>query len=283
MKRRSVLKKQAVKRKRTKNPFSGLWMTLRVIGSLSLKCALLLIGVVGISLLFLFLYQYLLTSPHIRLERVLVKGVDKELKEELMDISQLSSDMSLLAINLKELKERMERHPWVKSIEMEKRFPHTLIIHVEREVPRALVALEKLFYMNNQGRVFKEVEQIDDMNYPVITGVSKDPVHRLEQLTLAAHILDLLESESGPWSLKELSEIHLNTKGSVSLYSTSMQAVVKLRGKELDIKKGELKKVVTHLRSTGLIHMVKRIDLNYRNGVVVSFKEDKSGPGKTRS
>jgi hypothetical protein len=35
---------------------------------------------------------------------------------------------------------------------------------------------------------------------------------------------------------------------------------------------GELKRVVEHLNETGRIPMVKKINLNYREGAVVSFK-----------
>ena len=38
-------------------------------------------------------------------------------------------------------------------------------------------------------------------------------------------------------------------------------------------KKDELIKIVEHLNRTGRIHMVKSIDLDFRDGAVVSFKE----------
>jgi hypothetical protein len=57
----------------------------------------------------------------------------------------------------------------------------------------------------------------------------------------------------------------------MSLYSTSLSAVVMINGKELGEKKDKLKKVVTHLRRKGLIHTVKKIDMNHSSGAVVSF------------
>jgi len=272
MKRKSILNKQVVKRKREKNS-SKVWRFIRRVCSFSFKLSLLLIGLAALSMLFLSLYQYLLTSPHIRLEQVIVTGVDEGLKRELHEISQLSTDMSLLGINLNELKQKIETHPWIRSVEMEKRFPHTLIIQAEKEVPRALVAVDKLSFMNRWGTIFKEADQTDDMDYPVITGVSQIGSDRGEQLKFAARILDILESETGPWSLEKLSEINVNRNGDISLYSISMRAVINIKGSELETKRGELNKIVRHLKRTGLIHMVKAIDLNHRNGAVVSFKK----------
>ena len=66
-----------------------------------------------ISLLFLYLYENLLTSPYIRLERVIVDGVDGKLKHALLKMSELKPDTSLLSVRLDELKQRIEEHPWI--------------------------------------------------------------------------------------------------------------------------------------------------------------------------
>ncbi|MFC1532715.1 cell division protein FtsQ/DivIB [Thermodesulfobacteriota bacterium] len=272
MKRRSILEKQSVKRKGPKD-LSRFWKVIRLVTSLSFKLSLLLAGMISVSLLFLYLYQYLITSPYMRLERVIVTGVKGEIKSELIELSELSTDLSMLAIDSNKKKEAMERHPWVRSVELEKRFPHTLVIRAEKEVPRALVAFDNLSYMNRYGEIFKEVEKADNKNYPVITGILKKGSNRDELLMLASRVLDLFESETGAWSYNELSEIHINKDGNIAIYSVSLPAVIKMGSRELDIKKDELKKIVKHLKKTGRINMVKVIDLNYRYGAVVSFKK----------
>jgi cell division protein FtsQ len=272
MKRKSILDRQSVKKRNPKGP-SRFWKVIRLVTSLSFKISLLLVGMVSISLLFLYLYQYLITSPYLKLERVIVTGIDEETKRELIEMSGLNTDLSLLAINLNKIKGDLETHPWVRSVDLEKRFPHTLNIKVEKEIPRALVVLERLSYMNRWGKIFKEVGQEDGKDYPVITGISKTGGVREEQLEIASLVLDLFESETGAWSHKELSEIHVSEDGDVSLYSVSLPAVIKMGRRELNIKKNELKKIAKHLRQTGRIHMVKVIDLNYRDGAVVSFKK----------
>lgn len=271
MKRRSILERQSVK-KRSPNGLSRFWKLVRVFTSISFKVSLLFIGMISLSLLFLYLYQYLITSPQIKLEQVIIKGVDEDIKRELMDLSGLNSDQSLLTVNLNGIKEKIEEHPWVRTADLEKKFPHTLIIRVEKEIPRALVSLDGLFFVNRWGKIFKEAELWDDKDYPIITGIPLTGEKRDEALKTASLVLDLLESETGTWSLKELSEIHINKDGNISLYSLSLPAVIKMGQGELEVKKEELKKIIAHLNKTGNIHMVKAIDLNYRGGAVVSFK-----------
>lgn len=270
MRKKTILRQKTVKKKRP-GSFLRVWLLVRGLGSFSIKCSLFFIGLIGLSVMFLSAYQYILSSPYIRLEEVVIKGVEEDLKNEILKLSDLNSDMSLFAININELRRRLEKHAWIRSVELEKRFPHTLIIKAEKETPRALVSLEKIFYMNRRGELFTEVTHYDDMDFPVITGLNKDLRNREEKLKLAAHILDSLESETGPWSLKELSEIHLSKQGDVFLYSVSIPAVVSINGRKIEDKKGELSKIVKHLRQKGLIYTVKRIDLNYKSGAVVSF------------
>jgi cell division protein FtsQ len=272
MKRKTILKQQYVKRKNG-GRFSELWRRTCSVGSWCLKVSALLTGLAGISLLFVTLYSYLLTSPYIRLEHVEIVGVDEEMRKDLRERAGLNFELSLLAINVDEVQRRLEKHPWVRAVEVEKQFPHALLIRVEKEEPRALVVAEKLYYMNRFGKMFKAVGADEAVDFPIITGVSADELDRQKQVGFSMQVLQLMESQKDPWSLKNLSEIHVKKDGDVSLYFSFLPAVVKLRAQNLESKMEELRRVVEHLNRTGRIHTVKAIHLNYGEGAVVSFKK----------
>ncbi len=270
MKRSPILKRQAIRRNKLKTQ-SNVGKLTRFVFSFSFKLTILLVALVTVSLIFLFLYNLLLTSPYMKLETVIITGVDEKVKDELLKMSSLSAEMSLLAIHLNDLKRRLERHPWIRSVEVEKRFPHTIQIRAEQEVPQAIVALDTLTYMNRWGSVFKEVHFEDNTDYPIITGISEDEKEMVKQLQLAARVLSALESETGPWTPANLAEVHVGQNGNICLYSVSFPMVLKMRGTDIEGKKDHLRRIFTHLEKTGLIHTVKTIDLNCQNGVVVSF------------
>lgn len=272
MKRNTVLKQQHVKRKRA-GRYSELWRKACSVGAWCLKITVLLTGLAGISVLFVVLYSYLLTSPHIRLERAEIVGADEGMKKELQEMSGLNFELSLLAIDVEEVQKKLEKHPWVKAVEVEKQFPHGLFIRVEKEEPRALVVAEKLYYMNRSGKIFKEVGLKEAVDFPIVTGISADPQDRQKQVGFSMQVLQFLETQKDPWSLKNLSEIHVKKDGDVSLYFSFLPAAVKLRAQNLESKMEELKRVVEHLNSSGRIHTVKAIHLNYGEGAVVSFKK----------
>jgi cell division protein FtsQ len=272
MKRHSILDRQSVKKRDSKSP-SRFWGIIRLVSSLSLRVFLLLTGVISLSLLFVYLYGYLASSPYIRLEQVIVTVVDEDIRQDLIEMSGLNPDSSMLSINLNEIKEKMERHPWIKSVDLEKRFPHTLLINAEKETAAAMVLLDRLTYMDSSGRLFKYVEQEDDRDYPLITGISKAGGVREKQLKTAAAVLDLFRTETGAWSHRELSEIHISEDCDVSVYSTSLPTVIRMGRDALEAKMDELKRITRHLNEAGKMRMVRMIDLNYRDGAVVSFND----------
>ncbi|UCF86205.1 MAG: FtsQ-type POTRA domain-containing protein, partial [Desulfobacteraceae bacterium] len=141
MKKKSALRNHPVKRKKKKSSFAVFGAVHRVVAGL-LKISFVFALVALISVGFLYLYHYLIASPYMKLQEVKVEGVDSELRHELIQASGLHSDLSLLAINLNSLKEKLTKHPWVRSVNLERRFPHTLIVQAEKETPWALVVID---------------------------------------------------------------------------------------------------------------------------------------------
>ncbi|MFC1494428.1 cell division protein FtsQ/DivIB [Thermodesulfobacteriota bacterium] len=272
MKRKPVLYRQSVKRKRPMN-YSEALRVVRLLTSFSLKIICLFIGVVSISILFLYLYQYLVSTPYIKLREVSIEGVDDGLKRELIELADLDSELSLLTLNLDEMKKKMESHPWVRTVELEKSFPHLLRIKAEREKPLAIVALDRLFYMNRWGVAFKEIDYSDNKDYPVITGISEQDHNREDYMEIAAGILTIFENDMGVWSINNISELHFNNIDKVSLYSTELPVVLKMGSSKLALKKKKLGEIIALLKRSGRINLVKAIDLNYEDMAVVSYKK----------
>ena len=277
MKRRAILVNRPVKRKRHRPYIFPVFSVVHRIGSGMVKVFILATVIAVISVSFLSLYHYLLSSPYMKLERVEVDGVKEKIRDELIEACGLSSDLSLLALNLNKLKQEMEGHPWVRSVRLERRFPHSLIVQAEEERPLGVVVMDKLYYINRQGEIFKEVSQTEGVDFPLVTGVDREGSKRREQLRRAVYVMRALESVEGPWSLNQLSEVNVKEDEIFSLYYKNMGAEIKLMGSYLVGKMGRLRKVARHLREAGRIDQVHKIDLSYTDGVVVSFRDGIKG------
>ncbi|OQY49809.1 MAG: hypothetical protein B6240_02720 [Desulfobacteraceae bacterium 4572_87] len=247
---------------------------IRSIGSGMLKVFGFLSVLSVVSLTFVMLYNYLLTSPYMKLENVEIHGVDEGIKNELLQMCGLTSKQGLLSLKLESLRKTIEKHPWVKTATVERKFPHSLIVHVEKEDPVILVLLDQLFYMNGQGQLFTPVLPDEEVDFPILTGLRGTETDQRKKLEQTVHVLNVLEEEEGHWSIQNLSEMHLNKNGGISLYFNHIQAAINISLENPGPHMEGLKQVTKHLNKSGKINLVTRIDLNHVDGAVVSFKKN---------
>lgn len=261
-------------RKPGKKPWRTMSLRSRAAGawSLILRTGAVLCGIGVLSLLFVWGYHYAVESPHLILTDIQVNGVDEPLRGELLLSTGLAGNVSLLSLNLNQLRKTVEAHPWVSHAQVERRFPHSLHITVEKEIPAAVVVLDRLFYMNVAGQIFKTLDMYDPVDFPFVTGVSKLAAESRDQLRQAAHVIAAVAREEPPWSLEGLSEIHMGGDGRVSLYYRHLNAEIRMAWNGVEGNMSGLKKVVSHLRMNGRLGRVAAIDFNQENGAVVSMK-----------
>ena len=105
---RSVLKKQSVRKKRENRSSKTFIKAVSLVGSATVRVFVIFALICVISFSFLALYRYIVTSPYMRLEEVVLKGVDQKMKREIVQAGGLNSGLSLFALNLHEIKQMMK-------------------------------------------------------------------------------------------------------------------------------------------------------------------------------
>jgi cell division protein FtsQ len=270
MKRSFLLRRQRIAR-RPRNVFHRLWRltALFCAGVLRVFLVFLILGVVSVCLV--FVYNYFVSSPFFKLRQVDIRGPSPEMRRELIQACGLDQDVSLLTLDLDQVRARMEGHPWVRTAAVERRFLDTLIVEIEAEKPCAIVLLDKPYYVNRHGEIFKELDSQDLADYPIVTGLSATGEAAQEELRGVIALLEELEPMGSEVSLERLSEVHLRAGGDLSLYFKDLRAEIKLTGERQGHKLAMLRKVVAHLKQSGRIQEVIAIDLDHRDGAAVSL------------
>jgi cell division septal protein FtsQ len=99
---------------------------------------------------------------------------------------------NLFKLDLLSIEQRVKKHPWVKAVQLHKRFPQTLAIEVVLRQPRALLQGEKgqMSYVDADGNVFGKVNLAVQPDLPLLSG-AMDLSKRIGSL----HLLDLWDSE----------------------------------------------------------------------------------------
>lgn len=273
MKRASVLDNQSVKRDRKRA--KGLLLFRRTLGQLGfglIKVFLFLLVLGALSFAFISVYQFLSTSPYFRLRNIVVTGVNDDLKEQLIKLSGITEMGNLLSLDLAAIKKNIQRHPWIKSVFLTKRFPHTLYIEAENEESAAVVLLgEKMHLMDTEGVVFKDVERDDCIDFPVVTGLSAGDKKNETYLKRVASFLNVLHRGDTPLSAQELSEIHMGEDGTLMVYFNELPFKVFFGKGDFVRKIDALKHIIEHLQAAHRLYQARSIDLDYDLRAVVAF------------
>ena len=232
--------------KRTKGPFK--WILGGILTFL--VCFLIWMGV--------------LHSGYFTLQKIEVVGDFKQLTSEaIIKASKMGLGENLFRIPLKSIEKNVSELSWVMSVAVRRQTPHTLWIYVKEQKPKALLLADRLYFISEEGVVFKEVEKESNRDLPVLTGLSKS-----EPLTSAMQLVNFLESNAD-FELFGLSEIHYNEATGFSIVTLSGPMEVKLGKKDFESKITRLKWMWPEFSAK--LGRVRGIDLDYEDKVFVKL------------
>ena len=115
--------------------------------------------------------EYLLTHPYFAVREVKVLGAEKLKGADIVVMSGLGPNTRIWSIDPAVLEERVRQHPWVKRVVVRRELPARLVITIEEWKAGGIVALDQLYYVADNGVIFKAVDEGDSVDYPFITGL----------------------------------------------------------------------------------------------------------------
>ena len=268
------VRRQRRKRRTQKPGQSGLWAWVVRAGRGALSAA----TVASLAFLGYTVYQYFQHSGQLHLGEVKIMGCMNIGESELLDLAKIDFRSNLLNLDLQEVSRLLAQHPWVEKAKVRRDFSgKALIIEVQERIPRALILLDELYLMDRNGEIFKKAELKEKMDLPILTGVTlqewkqKDP-RTMELLQQALELLGHLEGRK-VFSLRDVSEVHLNRKKELTLYTLQGGVPIHFGSGDYADKLNRLEKVLPDLRSK--LKSVESLTLNYPKKVVVKMKEGK--------
>jgi hypothetical protein len=129
---------------------------------------------------------------------------------------------NLLALDLREAEQRLLADPWVRSVRMSRKLPHTVRIQLVEHEAAALASLDgEMYLVSADGEPFKAWQAGDVHDLPVLTGVTSEAIAKdrpgaVARLAMGLNVLN--HYERLPVShVQRAQEVNLGQDGSVVL------------------------------------------------------------------
>ncbi|HEU4949175.1 MAG TPA: FtsQ-type POTRA domain-containing protein, partial [Candidatus Deferrimicrobiaceae bacterium] len=159
-------------------------------------------------------FTWLKRSPLFTIRTVDMNRCANVSMEEVWVILRGRGAGNLWSVPVREVVRRLSAHPWVRSVSVRKSFPDRLVVRIEEMKPVAMVNLDALHYLDEEGRPFKRLTAYDRKNLAIVTGFSRQELLRKDPVTLRdlRKTLDLLQGVEAGALRQNVSEIHFDAQ-----------------------------------------------------------------------
>jgi cell division protein FtsQ len=172
----------------------------------------LLIGYIALFFMLILCIIYF-QSPLSNIAKIEVQGNEHLADEQIIQLSGLTRNKSFWKVKNEDVEKKVGKHPEIKNVHVQKRFPNKIVITVEERKRIAYVFdKQKFFPILENGRVLTSTkEKIIASDAPILMGWKKGE----EIQEMAAQLAKLPDS-----ILNLISEIHHTPRSSDRLHIT---------------------------------------------------------------
>jgi cell division septal protein FtsQ len=211
--------------------------------------------------------------PYFNLQQIDVTGNRRLSHDEVVEASDLEIGANLLTIDLNTVVAELKRHPWIRTATVHRRFPGQLIIEIEERTPRAILAADKLYYVDDKAEFFARLAPGDSVNYPLFTGITDQELKSnssevRELLRLALDLLEIVEHTAFDAESFIISEIRLNLEDGLCIKTDSGRLVI-LGKSGFENKMQRFARLKQFLRARGEWQNARIIDLDFDDRALV--------------
>lgn len=215
--------------------------------------------------------EFVVENPYFSVREIQVRGAERVGGDEVVAMAGLRRGMSIWRIDLGEIEKKIRRHAWVRRVSARREFPRRVIIDVEERRPKAIVALRKLYYVDGDGIVFKEVAPGESVQFPLLTGLSAEQITAPDAATRrrireAIHLSEMMVQRS-----HSLSEIHFAKPNRLIVYTTAHPIALHMGWGNWPEKLSRLERLLELWK--GNEDRLASLDMSFRDQVVARLRK----------
>lgn len=209
-------------------------------------------------------WRLLQRTPYFSIQKIEVSGALTQLTtRQIVEAAQIPPGTNLFQVSLNTVSQNILKFPWVASVSVRRQVPSSLWIHVVEQKPAALLLADDLYFISQEGNLFKKVEMETPRDLAVVTGFEKDD--SLEPVMRLMHFLNDFRN----FDLFGISEIHYNEATGFSVVTVQGPMEIKLGRENFEKKLERWKKIWPTLQAR--FGRVRGVDLDYEEKAFIKL------------
>lgn len=214
--------------------------------------------------------DFVADSRYFAVSHFQVNGAAKIGNGAIVALAGLSQGMNIWSIDAAAIEKKIKKNVWVRRVVVRRDFPRRVVIDVEERSPKAIVAAVRLYYVDSDGVVFKEVEPGESVKYPMLTGVDVEalmagaPAAR-RRIREALRLADLMDQRA-----HSLSEIHFDAPDRLVVYPTKIPVALRMGWGDWEDKLARLERLLALYK--GKEERLASLDMGFQDQVVARLR-----------
>ena len=207
-------------------------------------------------------------------KEVIVQGNYRSSRLEIVKVLGLAPRQLIFTFDLKKAQDRVDGLPFIKETLIRRCWPDRLEIEVKERYPKALLYLDKLYLVDENGEVIAPVPEAERLDFPLINGASmaqwkNQPEVWRRLLKKALDLLNIWEKKGCEWPEK-VAQIGLDEVCGVTVFTTDMVWELQLGFEGFNERLEHWRQVLTVLGERSMA--VKYFDCTGTGSVVVGLR-----------
>lgn len=166
--------------------------------------------------------QYAHGADAFAIREIIIEGNHQVEDIDVRRAARLQIGSNVFEVSSEGTRNYLLQHPWIEEASVVRKLPGRVRIDIVERQPVALVALDQLYLVSNEGAVFKRLGVDDPVDLPVITGIASERFYgdfdyRTAILLRSMALLQDYEG-AGLAEREPVSEIHFEGANGIELF-----------------------------------------------------------------
>jgi cell division septal protein FtsQ len=257
---------------------------VRRFASLCFYAILATTALAGVSAGCLYAYYSFSDSDYFLIKRHDIRGIFRVSRQEILVAAGLDKPVNTLTFDTQAAVRGLRGLAWVEDAAISRApLPDGILIKVVEYKPRAVVSLDRLYYVDGRGRPFKSLEPGENPDKPIVSGFTLDELINEGPLAAQAvsevfELMDILDRRTDGWRLDEISEIRRDPDIGITLFTRRTGIEARLGFGPFAEKAARLGKVTDRLSARGHLAGVTHMNLECAPRVTVRWARGMKPP-----